>query len=394
MHVILIFKFKLSNFVLKFIKKVTDKKRIVLLGTTYPFRGGLASFNERLSKEFIKEGYEVIIYTFTVQYPNFLFPGKTQFTSSPKPKDLIIERKINSVNPFNWIKVGLELKKMKPEIILSKFWIPFIAPSLGTINRIAKNTKTRRISILDNVVPHEKRIGDKILSKYYIASIDSFVAMSETVKNDLKKFTDKKCLLNPHPLFDNFGKKILKQEALKMLNLDANYKYILFFGFIRDYKGLDILLEAMQDKKIEDKKIKLIIAGEYYSNEQKYLNLIEKFKLKDKVELFTEFIPNEEVAIYFGASDLVVQPYKTATQSGITQIAYHFEKPMVVTDVGGLKEIIPEEKVGYVVKPNSKEVALAINKFYESSIDFDKYIKEEKKKYSWLKLVNTLEKLF
>lgn len=371
----------------------TTPKKIVLLGTAHPFRGGLASFNERLAKAFQAKGYQFIIYTFTVQYPNFLFPGKTQYSSSPKPTDLVIERKINSVNPFNWIKVGLELKKIKPHLILSKFWIPFIGLSLGTINRLAKSTQTKIVSILDNVIPHEKRIGDKLLAKYYINSIDSFVAMSQSVKDDLEQFTSKKCLLNPHPLFDNFGQAVERKKALNALNLSEDYQYILFFGFIRDYKGLDLLLEAMQNPAIEKRKIKLIVAGEFYSNAEKYLNLIKEYNIAERIELFTEFIPNEAVANYFGASDLVVQPYKTATQSGITQIAYHFEKPMVVTNVGGLKEIVPENKVGFVVEPNAEAIAQAILKFYDSTIDFNQYIKQEKVKYSWQKMVETIEEL-
>ncbi len=254
------------------------KKKIILLGTAHPFRGGLASYNERLAKEFIAQGYEFIIYTFTVQYPNFLFPGKTQYSSSPKPNNLVIERKINSVNPFNWLKIGLELRKMKPDVVISKFWIPFIGPSLGTINRIAKSKKTKILSILDNVIPHEKRVGDKLLSKYYVSSVDGFIAMSESVQNDLKQFTNKTCLLNPHPLFDNFGKSVAKETALDKLKLDKTKRYILFFGFIRDYKGLDILLEAMSYKSLKESNIQLIVAGEYYSNEQTYLDLIEKYR--------------------------------------------------------------------------------------------------------------------
>ena len=205
--------------------------------------------------------------------------------------------------------------------------------------------------------------------------------------------TTKLNLLNPHPLFDNFGNSVSKKEALVHLKLDESFKYILFFGFIRDYKGLDILFEAMKDRSLRDNKIKLIVAGEYYSNEQKYLDLLKQYAIEEDVELFTEFIPNEEVALYFSAADIVVQPYKTATQSGITQIAYHFEKPMIVTDVGGLKEIVPENKVGFVVKPKAEELAGAILKFYSSDIDFDKHIKEEKKKYSWIRLVNKIESL-
>lgn len=368
------------------------KKKVVLLGTAHPYRGGLASFNERLAEEFVKEGYDFTIYTFTLQYPNFLFPGKTQYSSSEKP-NIDIVRKINAVNPFNWFKIGMELRKMKPDVIISKFWIPFIGPSLGTINKIAKSKDTKIISILDNVIPHEKRIGDKLLARYYVSSVDSFIAMSDSVQQDLKVFTDKKCLLNPHPLFDNFGESIQKDKALERLKLDKSFKYILFFGFIRDYKGLDLLLEAMQDKRLVDNKIKLIVAGEYYSNEAKYKELIQQFGIENQIELFTEFIPNEEVSVYFSAADLVVQPYKTATQSGITQIAYHFEKPMVVTDVGGLKEIVPENEVGFVVKPESKALAEAILKFYNSEIDFSHFIKEEKKKYSWLQMVKKIEEL-
>lgn len=368
------------------------KKKVVLLGTAHPYRGGLASFNERLAKEFVKQGYDFTIFTFTLQYPNFLFPGKTQFSSSEKP-DIEIVRKINAVNPLNWFKVGMELRKMKPELIISKFWIPFIGPSLGTINKIAKRKETKIVSILDNVIPHEKRIGDKLLARYYISSVDSFIAMSDSVKKDLEVFTSKKCLLNPHPLFDNFGEAIPKEKALDTLKLDKNFKYILFFGFIRDYKGLDLLLEAMKDKRLVDNKIKLIVAGEYYSNEAKYKALIKQFEIENQIELFTEFIPNEEVSLYFSAADLVVQPYKTATQSGITQIAYHFEKPMIVTDVGGLKEIVPENKVGFVVKPEAKALAEAILKFYQSDIDFEHFIKEEKKKYSWEQMLRKIEEL-
>jgi len=371
------------------------QEKIVLLGTAYPFRGGLASYNERLATEFISQGYEVIIYTFTVQYPNFIFPGKTQYSSSLKPNKLVIERKINSINPFNWIKVGIELKKIRPDYIISKFWIPFIAPSLGTINNIARSNKfSKTISILDNVIPHERRIGDQLLINYYVSSVNSFVAMSNVVKDDLRKFTSKECLLNPHPLFDNFGSAITKEQALKRLNLNSKYKYILFFGFIRDYKGLDLLLEAMKDVDLENKNVKLIVAGEYYGNKKKYLDIITKYNLKDKVMLFTEYIPNEEVAIYFSVADLVVQPYKSATQSGVTQIAFHFEKPMIVTDVGGLKEIVIDKEVGFVVEPIPTEIAKAINRFYDSEINFKHFIKEHKKKYSWLKLVNTIEKLF
>ena len=372
-----------------------SKKKVAILGTAYPLRGGLAAYNERLAKAYTQQGYEVKIFTFSLQYPNFLFPGKTQFSDEPKP-DLDIDICVNSINPLNWISVGRKIKKWNPDLLIIKYWLPFMAPCFGRIARIVKrNKKTKIVSILDNIIPHEKRFADRALSNYFVKSVDGFVAMSDSVMKDLETFDNKKPLqFCPHPLYDNFGEVISQKKAQKKLNLDSDYKYLLFFGFIRDYKGLDLLLKAMSRLKDNNHKIKLIVAGEFYSNEKTYLDLIEELKIKEQLVLATDFIPDSKVSLYFSAADLIVQPYKSATQSGVTQIAYHFEKPIITTDVGGLAEIVPDGKVGYVVQPNEVEIADAITKFFrEANLEeMRENIKNEKKKYSWERLLETLDK--
>ncbi len=371
--------------------------KIIFIGSAHPFRGGLATFNERLSRELIEMGHEVELYTFTVQYPSFLFPGKSQFTNAPAPKDLKIFRKINSMNPLNWILVGNEIRKKKPDLLLYKFWLPFMGPCFGTIARRAKkNHHTKVVSILDNVIPHEKRIGDVAFTKYFLHSCDGFVTMSETVSIDLKKFEPvKPSVQNPHPLYDNFGDAIPRDEAKKQLDLDPNFQYLLFFGFIRKYKGLDLLLEAFADDRLRKLPLKLIVAGEFYEDSKPFLDLIANLKLKEYVILKTDFIPEEEVKKYFSAADVIVQPYRSATQSGVTQIAYQFNKSMIVTNVGGLPELVPNRKVGLCVEPNSKAIADAILNFFENNLSekFEAGIQEEKKRFSWRSFAENILRL-
>jgi len=363
--------------------------KIIVLGTAWPYRGGLANFNERLAREFVRGGHEVKVVTFTLQYPGFLFPGKTQYSGSPAPEDLNIVRKVNSVNPFNWLAVGRSLRRENADLLIIKFWLPFMAPCLGTIARIVRgNGKTRVISILDNIIPHEHRIGDKLFAQYFVGAVDEFVAMSKSVLEDVKIFDSKKPkYFLPHPLYDNFGATLSREEAAAQLGLDPAYRYILFFGLIRDYKGLDLLLEAFADRRIDKGKFKLLVAGEFYNDGSKYFELAEKLQLGQSVVWRTEFVPDEQVRLYFSLADLVAQPYKSATQSGVTQIAYHFEKPMLVTSVGGLAEIVPDGKVGYVCPPEAGEIAQALVDFCSNpeSERFAKGIREEKLRYSWEK---------
>ena len=374
-----------------------EKRKIVIIGSAYPLRGGLSAYNERLARAYLQRGDEVIIYTFSLQYPSILFPGKTQYSTDPAPADLDIRVKINSVNPLNWIWIGQEIRDLKPDLVLIKFWIPFMAPCLGTIARIIrKNKHSKIISIIDNIIPHEKRTGDRWLGNYWVKSVDGFVVMSKSVLNDLDSFDKSKPkLFCPHPLYDHFGEIQPKAIAKKELSLDVDGKYILFFGFIRDYKGLDLLLNAMADERIRSMNIKLLVAGEFYTNSKPYFEIINQKNLTESVVMTGDFIPDSDVAKYFNACDIVVQPYKDATQSGVTQIAYHFNKPMITTNVGGLAEIVPDGKVGYVVEPKIKEIADAIVKFYkeEKEIEFSANVKIEKEKYSWERMTETIDKL-
>ena len=372
--------------------------KIFILGTAYPYRGGIAAFNERLAQQFLKEGHEVEIYTFTLQYPNFLFPGKTQYSKDLAPENLKIIRIINSICPVNWLKTGKIIRKKKPDFVIIPYWISFMAPCLGTIaKQIKKNNFSKIIGLVHNIIPHEPSLLDKMLPKYYIRNVDAFVSLSESVLTDINRFDkkNKPKTFSPHPIYDHYGTLLPKNEAKKMLNLDEKFDYFLFFGLIRAYKGLDLLLEAFANDRIKKLPLKLLVAGEFYEDENKYLGIIKNHSLVDKILLFNDFIPDNKVNLFFSACDLVAQPYKSATQSGVTQIAYHFEKPMIVTNVGGLAEIVPHEKCGYVVEPNANEIANAIVNFYDNckEIFFIENCKKEKEKYDWKKMTETILKL-
>ena len=370
--------------------------KIVLLGTAWPYRGGLAVYNERLARQFMAEGDDVTIHTFTLQYPSFLFPGKTQYSSEPAPTDLKIIRSLNSVNPLNWIRTGRAVRKLAPDILVIKFWLPFMAPCLGTVARIArKNGHTRVVSILDNIIPHEHRPGDRLFGKYFTRSVDGFIAMSDSVLEDLGQFdTVKPRIFCRHPLYDNFGAKVSRQESLKFLGLDDSRRYMLFFGLIRDYKGLDLLLKAYADSRFRKMNVRLIVAGEFYSGSDKYFEMEKELGLEGMVVWKSDFVPDSEVRYCFGAADIIVQPYKSATQSGVTQIAYHFEKPMLVTDVGGLAETAPDGKVGYVVKPEPDRIAEALVDFFENNRQeqFTEGILAEKRQYAWSNMTRSIRK--
>ena len=366
--------------------------KVIIIGPAHPLRGGLATFNQRLAKQFIDEGHECSIVSFSLQYPSFLFPGTTQYSTDPAPAELTIHTFINSINPVNWISVGIKLKEWKPDLIVVRYWLPFMGPALGTILRqVKKNHHTKIVCIADNVIPHEKRIGDVSFTKYFLKAPDAFVTMSEKVLSDLRKFTNKPAQLVQHPLYDNFGEAISKTEGRNFLGLNQNEKIILFFGFIRQYKGLDLLLKAMTNEKIKKENIKLLVAGEFYEDEKPYLQLIQDNGLDETLILKTNFIPDSEVRYYLCSCDCVIQPYRNATQSGVTPLAYHFEKPMIVTNVGGLPSLVPNEKVGLVCEPEPASIADAILKFYQLGEQyFIPHLRSEKQKYSWSKLTGAI----
>ena len=330
--------------------------KIIIVGTAYPYRGGLATFNERLATEFASQGNEVEMVTFTLQYPGFLFPGKTQYSNDPAPSNLKITRRVNSCNPFNWLKVGREIAKKNADLVIFAYWMSFMAPCMGTIARkIRKNGHSKVIALVHNMLPHEPNILDKMLPPYFVKSMDGFTALSQAVIDDINKFDKRSCpkTFAPHPIYDHYGEKMSRETALQQLELDTECRYVLFFGFIRAYKGLDLLLQAFAQEELKNQNVKLIVAGEFYGDEQHYQEMIDQLGIRDKIVLHTDFIPNDRVKLYFNAADIVAQPYKTATQSGVTQIAFHFEKSMLVTNVGGLAEIVPDGKIGYVVEPTA-----------------------------------------
>lgn len=362
--------------------------RIVILGSAYPLRGGgIASFNERLASHFQQMGHEVDIYSFSLQYPNFLFPGKSQYSDEPAPAGLRIRSIVNSINPLNWMRVGQELRKAQYDLLIVRFWMPFFGPCLGTIQRqVKKNKHTKIVCIADNIIPHEQRFGDKWLIAYFLKSVDACVTMSKSVLADLKRLSPQTpAIYSPHPLYDNYGEHLTKDEARKLLGIDLKDRVILFFGFIRPYKGLDILLEALADMRLRNLNVKLLLAGEFYGDPAPYLALIKKYHLEESIYMHTDFIPNQEVARYFSAADCVVLPYRTATQSGITQVAFHFDLPMIVSKVGGLPELVQDGYVGYVVEAQVQAIADGIVSFYQhdKEAQFRTNILDEKKKYSW-----------
>jgi glycosyltransferase involved in cell wall biosynthesis len=371
-------------------------KHIIIIGPAHPLRGGLASYNERLAHEFQNKGNKVTIYTFSLQYPGFLFPGTTQFSTEPAPKDLNIRVCINSINPINWLLIGNEIKKIKPDIIVVRYWLPFMGPCLGTILRIVKqNKKTRIVCIADNIIPHEKRPGDLPFTKYFLNAVDACITMSEQVLTDLKGIKPTMpAKFVAHPLYDNFGEKIDQSTARKILNIDDNISIVLFFGFIRKYKGLDILFESMSILKKSNYlkgQIKFLIAGEFYEDRKSYDELIAQLGIEEELILRTDFIPDSEVKNYLCAADVVIQPYRSATQSGVTPLAYHFEVPMIVTNVGGLPALVPHEKVGLVSEPDALSISNTIQQFFaENPNRFLPGLIEEKKKYSWDVMANEI----
>lgn len=368
----------------------------MIIGPAHPLRGGLASFNERLALEFQNNGHNVTIYTFSLQYPGFLFPGTTQFSSEPPPANISIKIAINSINPFNWISVGNTLKKLRPDLIVVRYWLPFMGPALGTILRIAKSNKhTKVVCLADNVIPHEKRLGDVTFTKYFMKAPDAFITMSEKVLEDLKTFAaTKPARYVAHPLYDNFGDKISKKDARKLLGIEDDKRILLFFGFIRKYKGLDILLDAINVLKSRPafySTIKLLIAGEFYEDAKPYEEQIKRLNIEDALILKTNFIPDSEVKNYLCAADVVIQPYRSATQSGVTPLAYHFEIPMIVTNVGGLPALVPDGKVGLVSDPEAIALAEIIESFFQKGAEsFLPGLIEEKKKYSWKILIDAM----
>ena len=375
----------------------TTPKQIVIVGPAHPLRGGLATYNERLAREFMKDS-EVTLLTFSLQYPSFLFPGESQYTTDSQPQDLNIDVALNSVNPLNWIRVGLKYRKLKPDLIIFRFWMPFFGPCFGVFGRLVTGNKhTKLVAITDNIIPHERRFFDRPFTQFFLNMLNGAVAMSRKVLEDLQlKFPQTRTAGNssyhPHPLYDNFGAKTLRGEACERLGLDSQRRYILFFGFIRKYKGLDWLIEAFLMVAGQLKDVDLLIAGEFYEDSDPYLALLKDSEYRERVHLHTHFIPNGAVADYFSVCDLVAQPYKNATQSGVSQIAYHFDVPMLITNVGGLSELVPHGEAGWVCEANVESIAFGLSAIFKQGYleGIQGQLPELKKQFSWASMVESL----
>lgn len=357
--------------------------KIAYLSTFFPFRGGIAQFNSLLYRTLEKK-HEIKAYTFKRQYPEFLFPGETQFvTKDDKVDEISALQVLDSVNPISYISTSKKIKQFNPDILLTKYWMTFFGPSLGyACKNVGKNTK--RISILDNVIPHEKRFFDSFCNRYFLKNNDGFIVMSDAVLKDLLSLKpDAKYLRIDHPVYNHFPNKMNQDEARKKLKLDPSKKTLLFFGFIRDYKGLDLLIQAMNNL---DDTYQLIIAGEVYGSFEKYQKLIDDSIAQNRIHLFNHYIGDEEVSYYFSVADVCVLPYKSATQSGITAISHHYTLPIIATNVGGLHETIHHLKTGIIVdKPEVYLISEAIQLYFSSNSkeEYSNNIAIENEKNSW-----------
>ncbi|MCI0449523.1 MAG: glycosyltransferase [Chlorobi bacterium] len=368
--------------------------KIAFLSPFYPYRGGIAQFSDSIYLELAKE-HEVKAFTFSRQYPKVFFPGKTQYVSlSDANRNIPAERVLDSINPLTYYKTAKEILKFKPDLVLISYWMPFFAPAFGKISGILKKSDIKIIGILHNVIAHEKRLGDVSLTKYFFNKCDGFLILNKSSEKDLHNLLPSaKYIIHPHPLYDHYGSKISTSEARNKLNIPLDKKVILFFGFIRDYKGLDLLIESMKDLS-ED--YMLLIAGEVYGDFKKYNALIDNLNLGNKIKPEIRYIPEVEIPLFFSASDVCVLPYKSATQSGIVGIAYHFDLPVIVTNVGGLAEMVEENKTGLVVGASSEQLSQALKRYFEEGLKekFIPSIKEYKTKHSWNALGSEIVGLF
>ena len=372
--------------------------KIAFVGTGYPMRGGMAQFNASLAREFARR-HAVEFFSFRRQYPELLFPGKTQYVTSPEEAAAVrleATPTLDSIGPWSWWQTARQVAALDPDLLVLTYWMPFFAPAFGTLARLVKNRCGAHVHLLcHNILPHERRFFDLALTRYMLAPIDSFLVMSESVRADLQRIRPgAPCRLIPHPVYDIFGQPIPKEAARAELGLDDG-PWILFFGFIRAYKGLDLLLDALARVRREC-PVKLMVAGEFYEGEDRYRAQVKRLGLEDAVLFHDQYIPEKRVALYFSACDVVVQPYRSATQSGIVQVAYQLGAPIICTDVGGLPEVVPHERSGFVVPPEDVAgMAQAIARFYDE--DWEMRLRAgvaiERTKYTWAALAEAIEEL-
>lgn len=369
--------------------------KIVLLGPMYPYRGGIAHFLETMYWGFQERGHQVTALTFTRQYPEKLFPGKTQMETGQVEHPVPAERILDTIGPISWYKTARRILREEPDVVIFKYWMPFFAPSLGTIVRHVRRRGVKAVAVVDNAVPHERRPGDRQLSRYLLSACDGLIVMSESVEQDVRSLgVQTPTVRIAHPIYDIFGSAPPADEARSRLGLPQNTPVLLFFGFIRRYKGLQVLLQAMPQVIDALPDVRLLVAGEFYEDAAPYRELIAQHGLEQHILLHADYIPSDQVPVFFSAADVVVQPYVSATQSGVAQIAYNFDKPLIVTDVGGLAEIVPHERAGLVVPPEDPAaLAQSIVRFFREHMSEQLIagVRQEKTKYSWDRLYEAVE---
>ncbi len=358
--------------------------RIAILSPFYPYRGGIAQFSAMLYNQLINEGHQVEAFNFKRLYPDFLFPGKTQYVDENDEAIRINTiRLLDSINPLSFSKTVRAIKDFNPDVLIISYWMSFFVPGYAHIaNQMKKHSKI--IVLLHNAIPHEPNFFDKPLASLLFKQADGFIVLSENVREELQQLSpDAKYMLNPHPLYNNYGEKITKGEACNKLNIDSNKKNLLFFGLIRDYKGLDLLIEAVGKL---DGSYQLIIAGESYGSFDKYSNQIKESEASKRIFVFNKYISDKDIPIYFSAADALILPYKSATQSGVVSIGYHYDLPMLSTPVGDFKQSIEIPGTGIVVDDiSSKAIYKGIEDLFkpEEQARFHHNISLQKKALSW-----------
>ncbi len=369
---------------------------MLIVGPAWPLRaGGMATFNERMAYSLQEQGHQVEIITFSMQYPGWLFPGKTQMSDEPAPEGLNIRVLLHALNPINWLITARYVRQYRADYLILRYWMPFMAPCLGMLSfwSTILGSKALRIALADNIIPHESFPLSRVLTKFFLAQTDSAATLSDSVRADLMALGYRKPSIRlKHPLYDNFGAPVDRETACNTLGLDPGFTYFLYFGFIRAYKGLDLLLEAFADERLRSQNVKLIVAGEFYESPDRYNRIIHERNLAPHLVLLTRFIRNDEVRFLFSAAQLVTQTYYNATQSGVTQIGFHYHTPMLVTDVGGLAELVDHNRSGYVCPPNPEKIAdhmidFLMNKRYT---EMSAQVAVKKQEFSWEEFVRKL----
>lgn len=369
---------------------------IAYLSTFYPLRGGIAQFNASLLHAFQEQNHPVSAYTFTRQYPKMLFPGKSQYVTPDDPAIPISSiALLDTMNPISYYRTASAIAQNTPHLLVMKFWMPFFAPSLGTVAKQLRKNSVKVISILDNVIPHERRLGDMALIRYFLRQNDGFIVMSETVKQDLLTLRPSAPFIHQsHPLYNHFGRKIEQNKAREQLNIPINKKILLFFGFIRSYKGLDILLQALP---LLPEDYNVVIAGEVYGDFTTYQDIITEHSLQDRVHIHVRYINDTEVPLFFSASDLCVLPYRSATQSGIVPIAYHFDLPVVITDTGSLGEMVAPYGTGLIASDITPiAIAETIQQYFNGNLELrcKHSILQYKQQHSWAILAGRITEFY